>query len=138
MRGNRYHSGGFTLVEVLAAVAILGGALFILLETHYGALRLYEQMAESVERQQLMERVTGLAEFGILSGEISDSGEFEGHYAGYSWSYEGTPTGGSEESPIPFYQVNAVLRTPDGEEESIVFYIFDTASNEVLKGGTKK
>lgn len=132
----RHNRAGFTLVEVLAAVAILGGALFILLNTHYSALTLYEQMAEAVTNRQLLERVVNEAEFQILAGVISDSGEFEGRYRGYTWSFVGTPTGGSEEVPVPFYQVNAALRTPDGGEESVVFYVFHISSTEVLKGGT--
>ncbi len=129
-------NAGFTLVEVLAAVAILGGAVFILLNTHYSALRLYEQMNESVVKRQLLERLVGEAEFGVLSGEISGGGEFEGRYAGYTWSYQGTPTGGTEEAPIPFYQVEATLRTPDGEDESLTFYLFNVGSDEVLEGST--
>ena len=131
------HSG-FTLVEVLAALAILGGALFILLNTHYSALRLHEEMASAVLRRELMERVVSDAEFKVLSGTLTESGEFEGRYAGYSWSFNGTPTGGTEEAPLPFYQVEATLRTPDGEEESLSFYVFDISSDEVLAEGTKK
>lgn len=127
---------GFTLVEVLAAVAILGGALFILLNTHYSALTLYEQMAEEVINRQLLERVVSEAEFQILAGVVSDSGEFEGRYAGYTWSFVGTPAGGNEDTPVPFYQVNAALRTPEGGEETVVFYVFHVSSTEVLEGGT--
>lgn len=138
MRPSAKHNSGFTLVEVLAAVAILGGALFILLNTHYSALRLHEAMAETVERQQLMERVVGDAEFQVLTGTLTDSGEFEGHYTGYSWSFQGTPTGGSEEVPIPFYQIDATLRTPDGEEETVTFYVYNIGTNEVIEEGTAK
>ena len=127
--------GGFTLVEVLAAVAILGGALFILLNTHYSALRLHEEMADAVERRQLLERVVSDAEFKVLSGTLTESGDFEGVYTGYSWSFEGTPTGGSEETPMPFYQVNATLRTPSGDEDTVSFYVFHISSTEVLEGG---
>jgi prepilin-type N-terminal cleavage/methylation domain-containing protein len=130
------HNGGFTLVEVLAALAILGGALFILLNTHYSALRLHEEMASAVLRRELMERVVSDAEFKVLTGTLTEAGEFEGRYAGYSWSFNGTPTGGTEEMPIPFYQVVATLRTPEGEEETLNFYVFDISSNEVLAEGT--
>lgn len=126
--------GGFTLVEVLAAVAILGGAVFILLNTHYSALRLYEEMHDGVVERQLMEKVVGEAEFGVLSGEVTGSGEFEGRFAGYGWNYQATPTGGTEDSPIPFYQVEANLRTPDGEGETLTFYVFHISSTEVLEG----
>lgn len=126
---------GFTLVEVLAALSILGGALFILLNTHYSALRLHEEMAASVERRQLLERVVSEAEFKVLSGTLTESGEFEGRYRGYSWSFNGKPTGGTEETPIPFYQVEATLRTPEGEEESLMFYVYNVSSNEVLAEG---
>jgi len=130
-------NGGFTLVEVLAALAILGGALFILLNTHYGALKLHEEMASAVLRRELMERVVSDAEFKVLSGTLTESGEFEGRYVGYTWSFNGTPTGGSEETPMPYYQVTATLRTPDGEEESLNFYVYDISSDEVLAEGAK-
>ncbi|MDP2323094.1 MAG: type II secretion system protein [Gammaproteobacteria bacterium] len=136
MRGARGQRG-FTLVEVLAAVAILGGAMFILLNTHYSALRLHQEMAETVERRQLLERVVGDAEFKVLSGTLTESGDFEGVYTGYSWSFEGTPTGSSEETPMPFYQVNATLRTPAGDEETVTFYVFHISSTEVLEGGVR-
>lgn len=127
--------GGFTLVEVLAAVAILGSALFILLSTHHGALRLFEAMNASVVESQLLERAVGEAEFGVLIGELTGSGEFEGRFAGYTWSYQGAPLGGTEESPIPFYQVEVTLRNPDGEDQTLSFYFFHISSNEVIEGG---
>jgi len=127
--------GGFTLVEVLAAVAILGSALFILLSTHHGALRLFEAMNASVVESQLLERAVGEAEFGVLIGELTGSGEFEGPYAGYTWSYQGAPLGGTEESPISFYQVEVTLRNPEGEDQTVSFYFFHISSNEVIEGG---
>jgi len=135
MRWTTPHNAGFTLVEVLAAVAILGGALFILLNTHYSALRIHEAMAETVERRQLLERVVSEAEFEVLAGNITGSGEFEGRYAGYAWSFEGEPTGGTEETPVPYYQVNAILSTPNGDQETVTFYVFHISSTEVLEGG---
>jgi len=133
-RVKRRPHAGFTLVEVLAAVAILGGAVFILLNTHLSALRLYEEMNHSVVTRQLLEKVVGEAEFGVLTGEVSGGGEFEGRYAGYTWSYQATPTGGTETAPIPFYQVEATLRSPHGEDESLTFYIFHISSTEVIGG----
>lgn len=134
MGAARYEQGGFTLVEVLAAVAILGGALFILLNGHYSALKLYESMTEEVTNRELLERVVDNAEFEVLSGTLSDSGEFEGRYAGYTWAFEGETTGGSADTPIPFYQVSATLKPPEGDEQTMTFYVFNTSSNEVLKG----
>jgi hypothetical protein len=110
--------------------------VFILLNTHYSALRLYEDMNESVFQRQLLEKVVGEAEFGVLSGEVSGSGELEGRFQGYSWSYQATPTGGTEESPIPFYQIEATLRTPDGDDETLTFYFFHISSQEVLGGAS--
>ena len=127
--------GGFTLVEVLAAVAILGSALFILLSTHHGALRLFEAMNSSVVETQMLERAVGEAEFGVLTGELTGSGEFEGRFAGYAWSYQGTAIGGTEESPIPFYQVEVTVRNPDGEDQTLSFYFFHVSSTEVIEGG---
>ncbi len=129
-------NGGFTLVEILAALAILGSAVFILLNTHLSALNLYESMNDAVLKRQLLERAVGEAEFGVLTGELTGSGEFKGRYAGYTWSYQGTPLGGTEEAPIPFYQVQATLRIPGEEDETLNFYVFNISSTEVLGGLT--
>mgnify|MGYP002682402214 CR=1 FL=1 len=42
-RSARTGDDGFTLLEIVVALAVIGGVMFILLETHFRALRLYDQ-----------------------------------------------------------------------------------------------
>ena len=79
---------GFTLIEIMATMAILGIALTIIIELFSSGLRL-AQKSQDYSRaifygRQLLEEI-------CLQKEISEKveeGEFEG---GYTWKYEITP-----------------------------------------------
>ena len=61
MTGAR-HDRGFTLIEIMAAVAILGTGLLVLLDAHYAALRLFNDAREAVLMQGFLGRTLGQAE----------------------------------------------------------------------------
>lgn len=101
---------GFTLIEVVAALAILGTALVVLLDAHYTALRLQTETADAVLRSQLLESVVARAEVGVLTGELTGGDEFGPRYPGYSWSYDAVLSGDDPEMQL--YQVTARVQSP--------------------------
>lgn len=60
---SRAANAGFTLVEVMIALAVLGTAIFVLLETHYGSLRAQDTLRQEVQMRNLMSDAVGLADF---------------------------------------------------------------------------
>jgi len=122
----RKHARGFTLIEVMGALAILGGSLLVLLHAHFAATSLYEQTQQQVILRGLFEQAVGFAEIGLLSGELSGSGEFSKRYPDFSYSYEAAQVGEADDNFVMLYQVNVTLKTPDGENKSITMMIYDS------------
>ena len=79
---------GFTLLEVLIALAILSGAVVILLESHYATMRLFADTQEAATVEMLMQQGTALAETEILSGEESGDCDFGELYPDYKYGYQ--------------------------------------------------
>jgi prepilin-type N-terminal cleavage/methylation domain-containing protein len=87
--GNRAirSDAGFTLLEVLIALSILGGGMFMLLESHYGTLSLFSDTHDAAQMELLAQQGTALAEVEILSGEESGDGDFGDLFPDYSYAY---------------------------------------------------
>jgi len=124
---------GFTLLEVLAAVAIMGVALFVLLEAHYAAMNLNVSVSEEVILRQLVESVIAKAEVEVLAGNLAGAGDFGERYADYRWSFDAVEAGSDE--MIPLYSVQARVEGPI-EERSYEFYVYDTSMTEENPEGT--
>ena len=60
MRSNA--SAGFTLIEILMALALLGTAAIVLLNAHYGAMRLFMDTRDEVVLEGFMEQALGIDE----------------------------------------------------------------------------
>ena len=58
---------GFTLLEIMIALAILGGSMFLLLDAHYRAMRLHESVLEEIVATDLMMSALGQAELETLA-----------------------------------------------------------------------
>lgn len=106
----RRGKSGFTLIEIMVAVAILGGSMLILLETHYSAMKLFNRAQEETLMQQLLERVLGEAEVETLAGNLNGTGDFGARYPDYSYSFEAAPAG--EDELVPLYIVTVTLNGP--------------------------
>lgn len=128
-------AGGFSLMEVLAALAVLGGAVFVLLNAHFTALKLHEVMADEVNMRQLMEIAVAKAEVGVMSGMLSDGGDFGARYADYAWSYDAALAGSDE--AILLYMVNASVTGPD-DDRTLTFYVYDTGLGDQTEKDGKK
>lgn len=135
MSGRR--SAGFTLMEVLVALAILGTGLFVLIGAHQSALRLQIESENTIEERQLLEGAVSRAEVAVMTGSLSAGGEFGPRYPGCSWAFDAQNV--SSDGQVPLYQVTARLLTPDGEKKLDFFYFntgpSDQSTNEANLSG---
>ena len=108
---------GFTLVEVLAAITILGMGLFILLQSQWSALNMHTVMNDEVTFGEFVETIIGKAEIGVVTGMLSDSGDFGTRYPDYSWSYDASLSGDSEDPENQLYEVLITIEGPETSKE---------------------
>lgn len=120
---------GFTLMEVMVAVAILGTALFVLLDAHYAALNLYDSARESSIEQNLMRQAMGMAESDVQAGNLSASGDFGDRYPDYRYAYEATRV--SDEPGVSLYDVVVQVEGPSGTREMHLL-VFTMSESELL------
>lgn len=128
---------GFTLIEILVALTILAGSLFVLVSSHYAALNLHMYTSDEVEARMLLESIVARAEMGIAAKELSGGGDFGARYPGYSWTYEAQSISEEGASPILsdtiFYRVKATLVYPNGESKSLEFLTFSNAEMKTVQ-----
>jgi len=111
---------GFTLIEIMVAVAILGTAMLVLLEAHYGALHLYGETQEAIVSQMLVERAVYEAEMHVQAGELKGTGDFGKSKTGCSFTFDAQPMG---ENYVPLYFVNVSVTTPtDSQSVQMLVY----------------
>jgi prepilin-type N-terminal cleavage/methylation domain-containing protein len=94
---------GFTLIEIVAALAILGTALFVLLEAHLGAMRLCADAQDEVMVRSLLQQAVAQAEVEVQMGNTSGSGKFGKRYPGYSYAFQANPVG--EDQTVLLFEV---------------------------------
>ncbi len=128
----RHRRHGFTLMEVLVALALLSTALFILMNGHYSAMRLHADSATEAEERQLLESAVSRAEVAVMLGTLGAQGDFGANHPDYSWSFSAQMVG--PDQLVPLYQVTASLNTPEGEK-SMDFFYFYTGASEATGGG---
>lgn len=104
---------GFTLIEVMAALAILGTALLILLNTHFKSMSLHERTDQAVFMDGLMSWAMGAAETEVQSGVLNGDGDFGERYEGYSYSFSATLF--DESMPVALYTVAVFAHGPDDD-----------------------
>ncbi len=114
----------------MAALAILGLALFILLDSHYTTLRLHDAMTEEVTLRQFTERVASMAEVEVMAGSLSGDGDFGERYPDYSWSFEATEAG--EDEMVLLFDVSVTIDGPD-DSRTLRFYFYDTGIDEDVR-----
>jgi len=88
MRKAPQNNEGFTLIEIIMALAILGLSLFILLETQFSSLNLFSDSQDVVTQNMLMDQAIAQAEIEILTGEEEGDGNFGDEYEGYAYAFE--------------------------------------------------
>jgi prepilin-type N-terminal cleavage/methylation domain-containing protein len=126
-RHARPRSEGFTLIEVMAALAILGGAMMLLLDSHYEAMKLHVATRDAVEMDNLMALAVGLAETELAAGKKDGADDFGPRYPGYSYAFSGEQI--KEKGMESVMLFNAMVRVTgpeDSREMSMMFYMVGT------------
>ncbi|MDX9972647.1 MAG: prepilin-type N-terminal cleavage/methylation domain-containing protein [FCB group bacterium] len=131
LRGGRgggiSHRAGFTLLEVVIALAILATALLVLLESHFAALSLYDASRQETIERMLLRQAAGMAETDLMAGNASGSGDFGKRYPDYRFSYASTSMG--EETTAGLYDVLVTLEGP-GEKRELHVLVYYMGSGE--------
>ena len=112
MRGRE----GFTLLEVVVALAILGSAMVVLLQTHWNALDAHDRQKNKVLMNGFVTQALSRAELEVAAGNLRGGEDFGERWEGYSYSYEAQPVG--EQWPN-LYEVLVTIETPTEEIEEV-------------------
>ncbi len=108
---------GFTLLEVVVALAILGSSMFILLQTHLNALNANDRQQDKVIMNHLMVQALGRAELEIASGTLNGSDDFGERLEGYAYEFDAQAFG---ESWPNLYEITLRITTPDEAVDAFV------------------
>lgn len=87
------NDAGFTLIEIMIALAILGTSLFILLDMHYNAVHVQNRLEKEVAVRNLLSLAVGMSEVEIAAGTLKDAQEFGDRYPGWRYTFDAQPVG---------------------------------------------
>jgi prepilin-type N-terminal cleavage/methylation domain-containing protein len=116
----RYRTEGFTLIEVMAALAVLAGSIFVLLACHSSNLDIAIATTEVVAQRGLIEEAIARSEIAIYAGELTGEEEFGPRFEGYSYSYAAELT--NEE--IALYTITLTFNEPNAGDPLVLTYLF--------------
>lgn len=116
------NEAGFTLIEIVIALAILGAGMFVLLESHFASTNLFASAQESAALSALIERAAGQAEAAVLAGESAGQGEFGARFPDYTYEFEAAAV--SAEDFPGLLEVTLTVFDPE-ESTEITFYTYD-------------
>jgi len=121
-------SGGFTLLEVVIALAILAAAVVMLLESHYGTLNLFVDAQDQATAEYIANEAMAAATREVLSGELSGEGDFGPAYDGYGYAFE-TKLQDEVETP-GLYEVTVQVFGPT-IEKTVNYLVYNGAQTDV-------
>lgn len=119
----RRPDAGFTLMEVVVAMAILSVSAVLLLESHYASLELTADAQEVATQNRLLEAAVSHAEIQTIAGNERGEGEFGDLHPGYSYAFTANPVENDNRSGL--FDVTVVLTTPTETIEQQFFVYVD-------------
>ena len=115
-------TGGFTLMEVVVALALLSVGAVLLLESHYASLDLTADATEIATQNRLLEAAVSFAQIQTIAGEKRGDGNFGEIYEGYAYAF--TSDEFEDDNRSGLYRVDVVFTTPaETIEHSFFVYV---------------
>jgi type II secretion system protein I len=115
---------GFTLIEVVVALAILAAAVVILLESHYGSMSLFVMVQDESTAEFVVSEALAVAEREVLSGSLNGEGEFGPALEGYGYTFEAEQ---QDEVETPgLYEVSVHVFGPT-VEKTVTYLVYNGA-----------
>jgi len=109
--------GGFTLIEVMVAIALMGVAVYILLNSHMASLWLFDSTENAVRTTRLVEQAIGRAEIEIMAGNLSGNEEFGPRHPEFTYTWDAQLN--EFDQNIPLYDVRVTVQGPNVEEQAM-------------------
>lgn len=122
--------GGFTLIEVVVALAVLGVGLTILIESHYATVQLYTQAEELAMAQMAVGQAVSQAERDVLSGKASGKGTLGARFPGYGYEYTSKAQDKKENPGL--FAVDLTVTGPN-LEKTLQYLVYDGTQVDVGK-----
>jgi len=125
MSNSGEENGGFTLLEVLIAIAILGVSMVVILQSQLLSVSLVDRTLKDTKAVLLAERRMAEIEAGenYVAGE--DAGEFE-DFPGYSWSTTANKVDAAGEAAGRLLRVSVKVFCPEvpgtGDAEIVTYF----------------
>lgn len=130
MKPRAARTQGFTLIEIMVALAILSTALLVLLDGHYGAMSLFSATRDEVLMDGFLERALGQAEVEVLAGKASGTGDFGARYPDFTYAFSAQTVGsaqtGTTTQESSLRQVTVTVSSPT-EERTMDVLIYAAA-----------
>ena len=130
MRALPNSRGGFTLIEVVVALAVLGVGLTILIESHYATVDLYVRSEDMAMSELAVAQAAAQAEREILSGKENGEGELGARFEGYSFDFDAKLMDKVENPGL--FEVTVNVRGPN-LERTMRYLVYDGVQVDVGK-----
>jgi prepilin-type N-terminal cleavage/methylation domain-containing protein len=119
------YSSGFTLIEIVAALAILSTGMMVLVESHYNGMSLFATARDEAEMQRFLQSAVDRSEAEVLTGKLTGEGDFGKRHEDYTYRFVAS----RPDEEIPLYHVEVTVTGP-ADESTVEFRIFSVAKDE--------
>jgi type II secretion system protein I len=129
-RALRDSRGGFTLIEVVVALAVLGVGLVILIESHYATVSLYVRAEDMAMAEMAVGQAIAQAEREVLSGKERGDGKLGARFEGYDYDFNAKAMDKTENPGL--FEVTVNVRGPNLEKK-LTYLVYDGVQVDVGK-----